>query len=67
MQGENAWVFAKEESVGACVKAFLEFEKNLKGKLPREERAKAKPTDISGDLIYPKPSKVMCQDNTADV
>jgi hypothetical protein len=34
--------------VAGSVKAFLDFEKKLLEALPREERATAKPTDISG-------------------
>ena len=35
--------------MAAAVKAFMEFEKKLKEPIPREQRAAAKPTDISGD------------------
>jgi large subunit ribosomal protein L10 len=51
LANENAWVFCPEESLGASVKAYMEFEKQLKEKLPKEQRAKAKPTDISGAVF----------------
>ena len=40
LQNENAWVFCPEESLGASVKAYMDFEKQLKEKLPKEQRAK---------------------------
>jgi hypothetical protein len=42
VQNENAWVFCPEESLGASVKAYMEFEKQLKEKLPKEQRAKVR-------------------------
>ena len=33
------------------MKAYLDFETKLKERLPREQRAKAKPTDISGGAM----------------
>jgi large subunit ribosomal protein L10 len=51
LQEENAWVFADEENLSASVKAYIEFEKKLKEKLPKEQRAAAKPTDISGAVL----------------
>lgn len=51
MQGENAWVFASEDNVANCAKAFIDFEKKLKADIPREKRKTAKPTDISGLLL----------------
>ena len=53
MQGDNAWIFASEDQVSACVKAFMEFEKGLKADIPKDKRAKAKPTDITGTLSLP--------------
>ena len=44
-------MFASEEQVSTCVKSFMEFEKKLKADIPKEQRAKAKPTDISGGLL----------------
>lgn len=40
-----------EECIAESVKAYLDFEKKLKDKLPKEERAAAKPTDISGGAM----------------
>lgn len=40
-----------EECIAASVKAYLDFEDKLKMKLPKEERAKSKPTDISGGAM----------------
>eukprot|EP00884_Botryococcus_braunii_P008131 jgi/Botrbrau1/17319/Bobra.0015s0067.1 len=48
---ENAFIFANEDALSSSVKAFLEFEKKLLEALPREERATAKPTDISGGAM----------------
>ena len=41
VQDENAWVFCDEEVLGASVKAYIEFEKKLKEKFPKDQRAKA--------------------------
>ncbi len=38
LQNENAWVFCPEESLAASVKAYMDFEKHLKEKLPKEQR-----------------------------
>jgi hypothetical protein len=38
LQNENAWVFCPEESLGASVKAYMDFEKHLKEKLPKDQR-----------------------------
>lgn len=49
MQGDNAWVFATEDNVAACVKAFLEFEKALVADIPKDKRkSMPKPTEITG-------------------
>ena len=45
---ENAWVFAKDDSIPGAVKAFLDFEKRLLEPFPKPERAKLKLTDIPG-------------------
>ncbi len=50
-QGENAWLFVGEEVISESVKAYLDFETKLKERLPREQRAQAKPTDISGGAM----------------
>jgi len=50
-KGDNAWIFAREENVSACVKAFMEFEKDLKADIPKDKRAAAKPTDITGGVL----------------
>jgi len=39
MQEENAWVFSDEENLAASVKAYMDFEKKLKEKLPKDQRA----------------------------
>ena len=44
-------MFVGEECIAESVKAYLDFEKKLKDKLPKEERATAKPTDISGGAM----------------
>lgn len=51
LANENAWVFCPEESLGASVKAYMDFEKHLKEKLPKDQRLTAKPTDISGAVF----------------
>jgi len=43
---DNAWVFAKDDSIPGAVKAFLDFEKRLLEPFPKPERAKLKLTDI---------------------
>lgn len=48
LQGENAWIFAAEDQVSGCVKAFLDFEKALISEQPRDKKGKVKPTDITG-------------------
>ncbi|KAK9812575.1 hypothetical protein WJX73_010072 [Symbiochloris irregularis] len=48
---ENAWVFSGEDGVAATVKAYIEFEKQLLDKIPKKDRATAKPTDISGGIL----------------
>lgn len=48
LQGENAWIFAAEDQVAGCVKAFIDFEKALRDEQPRDKRGKVKPTDITG-------------------
>lgn len=50
-KGDNAWLFVNEESIAESVKAYTAFEKKLKEKLPREEREKARPIDISGGVM----------------
>lgn len=50
-KGDNAWIFAREDNVASCVKAFIEFERKLKADIPKEMRAKAKPTDITGGVL----------------
>jgi hypothetical protein len=47
-QGDNAWLFINEESISESVKAYLTFENKLREKLPKEERAEARPIDVSG-------------------
>ena len=47
---DNAWVFAKDDSIPGAVKAFLDFEKRLLEPFPKPERAKLKLTDIPGTL-----------------
>jgi len=49
--GDNAWLFVGEECISESVKAFLDFEKKLKDRLPKEQRAMAKPTDVSGGAM----------------
>ena len=47
-QLENAWVFAPEDAISTSIKAYLDYEKALLEPIPRDQRDKAKPTDISG-------------------
>ncbi len=48
---ENAWVFAKDDSIPAAVKAFLDFEKRLLEPIPKPDRIKVKLTDIPGTSL----------------
>ena len=48
---ENAWVFAKDDSIPGAVKAFLDFEKRLLEPIPKPDRIKVKLTDIPGMLF----------------
>lgn len=51
-KGDNAWVFATEDNVAACVKAFLEFEKALVADIPKDKRkSMPKPTEITGTVL----------------
>lgn len=50
-KGDNAWIFATEDKVSACVKAYIDFEKGLKEGIPKDKRAQAKPTDITGGVL----------------
>lgn len=47
-QGDNAWLFINEESIAESIKAWVDFETKLKEKIPKEERDKARPIDVSG-------------------
>ena len=49
VQGDNAWLFIAEDYISESVKAYVKFESKLKEKLPREEREKARPIDVSGE------------------
>lgn len=49
-QGDNAWLFIQEDVISESVKAYVDFEAKLKEKLPKEEREKARPIDVSGAL-----------------
>lgn len=51
MQGENAWIFAAEDQVSGCVKAFLDFEKALISEQPKNKKGVVKPTDITGKKL----------------
>jgi large subunit ribosomal protein L10 len=51
---ENAWVFADEEAISGSVKAYLDFEKKLLEPIPKEERAAANVTAISGAVFEGK-------------
>ena len=49
VQGDNAWLFIAEDYISESVKAYVNFESKLKEKIPREEREKARPIDVSGE------------------
>ena len=51
---ENAWVFADEDAISGSVKAYLDFEKKLLEPIPKEERAAANVTGISGAVFEGK-------------
>ena len=51
---ENAWVFADEDAISGSVKAYLDFEKKLLEPIPKEERAAANVTSISGAVFEGK-------------
>jgi len=44
---ENAWVFANENNIKEVVKAYKEFEEELREKYLKEERKKMFPTNVS--------------------
>ena len=45
-KGDNAWLFAPEESIAESVKAYVALEKRLVDALPKEEREGARPVDV---------------------
>ncbi|EFN58789.1 hypothetical protein CHLNCDRAFT_48119 [Chlorella variabilis] len=49
--GDNAWLFVNEEVIAESIKAYVAFEKKLVEGLPKEERATARPIDISGGCM----------------
>ena len=52
LQGENAWLFIDEDNVSKAVKAFLEFEKKLVERIPKDQRSKRPPpTAVSGGAM----------------
>ncbi|GAB4820656.1 hypothetical protein N2152v2_007702 [Parachlorella kessleri] len=53
-KGDNAWLFIGEEYISESVKAYVNFESKLKEKIPREEREKARPIDVSGGVMSGK-------------
>ncbi|PRW56141.1 50S ribosomal L10 [Chlorella sorokiniana] len=50
-KGDNAWLFVNEEVIADSMKAYVAFEKKLVDALPKEERATARPIDISGGVM----------------
>lgn len=50
-KGDNAWMFVQEDVIADSVKAYTAFEKELKEALPKEEREKARPIDVSGGVM----------------
>ncbi|KAL4420085.1 hypothetical protein ABPG77_004350 [Micractinium sp. CCAP 211/92] len=50
-KGDNAWLFVNEEVISESIKAYVNFEKKLLDALPKEERATARPLDISGGVM----------------
>lgn len=53
-KGDNAWLFIQEDVISESVKAYVDFEAKLKEKLPKEEREKARPIDVSGGVMSGK-------------
>lgn len=50
-KGDNAWLFVNEEVIAESMKAYVAFEKKLVDALPKEERATARPIDVSGGCM----------------
>jgi large subunit ribosomal protein L10 len=48
---DNAWIFADEDALAPSVKAYLAFRDKLQERLPKEERATTKLTDVSGGVL----------------
>lgn len=61
MQGENAWLFVDEDNVASAVKAFLEFEKKLVDRIPKDQRSKRPPpTGVSGGAMITAGEGALC-------
>lgn len=50
-KGDNAWLFVNEEVIAESFKAYAAFEKKLLESVPKEERATARPIDVSGGVM----------------
>jgi large subunit ribosomal protein L10 len=50
-KGDNAWLFVNEEVIAESIKAYVAFEKKLLEGVPKEERATARPIDVSGGCM----------------
>lgn len=63
-------MFCGEESLGASVKAYMEFEKMLKEKLPKEQRAKVHlATSLTCRHVHPpeRPSRIWCMQSLSSL
>lgn len=50
-KGDNAWLFVQEENISEGIKAYLNFQKDLKDALPQEERDEAAILEMSGGVM----------------
>ncbi|PSC71630.1 50S ribosomal L10 [Micractinium conductrix] len=50
-KGDNAWMFVNEEVISESFKAYVAFEKKLLEGVPKDERATARPLDVSGGVM----------------
>lgn len=60
-------MFSGEDGVADTVKAYIEFEKKLLDKIPKKDRASAKPTDVSGAWSVPSNSAIWSQSMTGQL
>lgn len=53
-KGDNAWLFAKEESIASSIKAWLDFQKVLLKEVPKEEQNSVTQLKVSGAVMDSK-------------